>query len=85
MTVDHIQPKSRGGKSTWLNLVACCVRCNQRKRDRTPDEAGMPLRSRPHVPKFIPFIVVRRNTSPAEWLKYLTLYNVSIEERTPFN
>jgi 5-methylcytosine-specific restriction endonuclease McrA len=81
MTVDHVVPKSRGGTSSWENLVACCAHCNGRKRDRTPEEAGMPLRRKPHVPKHIPWLVVRRNTQPAEWANYLTLYNVSIEER----
>lgn len=81
MTVDHVTPKSRGGASSWTNLVACCSRCNQRKRDRMPEEAGMPLRRKPHVPKFIPWVTVKRNTAPAEWIQYLTLYNVSIEER----
>lgn len=81
MTVDHVQPKSRGGTSTWLNLVCCCSRCNLRKRDRTPAEAGMPLQRKPREPRFIPWVVVRRNTMPDEWWKYLSLYSVGIEER----
>jgi len=81
MTVDHIVPRARGGSSTWENLVACCSACNARKRDRTPDEARMPLRIRPREPKFIPWIVVRRHTAPDEWAKYLALYSVGIEER----
>ncbi|MDB5093163.1 MAG: endonuclease [Candidatus Eremiobacteraeota bacterium] len=81
MTVDHVVPSSRGGRSTWENLVACCATCNARKRDRTPDEARMPLRRTPREPKFIPWIVVRRHTAPDEWVKYLALYSVGIEER----
>ena len=81
MTVDHVQPSSRGGKSSWMNLVACCAQCNGRKRDRTPEEAAMALLRRPHVPRFIPFVVVKRHTMPNEWWKYLGLYNVGIEER----
>ncbi len=42
-TVDHILPRSRGGRNTWKNTVASCYRCNQTKRDRTPAEAGMAL------------------------------------------
>ena len=49
-TVDHILPRSRGGKNTWLNTVAACGGCNQRKGDRTPAEARMPLRTTPHAP-----------------------------------
>ena len=40
-------PRSRSGTSTWENLVACCFPCNNRKGDRTPQEAGMPLARRP--------------------------------------
>jgi 5-methylcytosine-specific restriction endonuclease McrA len=43
LTLDHVMPKSRGGSSTWENLVACCFDCNNRKGNRTPREAGMPL------------------------------------------
>lgn len=49
-TVDHVVPRSRGGDSSWLNLVGACVPCNHRKADRTPLEAGMPLRLAPFVP-----------------------------------
>ncbi|ACZ30827.1 HNH endonuclease [Xylanimonas cellulosilytica DSM 15894] len=49
-TVDHVVPRSRGGDSSWLNLVAACGACNGRKADRTPAEAGMVLRLTPHVP-----------------------------------
>jgi 5-methylcytosine-specific restriction endonuclease McrA len=43
LTLDHVIPRSRGGESTWENLVACCFGCNNRKGNRTPQEAGMPL------------------------------------------
>lgn len=49
-TVDHIQPVSRGGPSSWTNLVSACKACNNRKADRTPEEAGMPLRFAPYDP-----------------------------------
>lgn len=45
-TVDHVIPVSRGGRSTAANLVSACHDCNQRKADRTPEEAGMPLLAR---------------------------------------
>jgi len=50
ITVDHLLPVSRGGRSTWMNTVAACIRCNQRKADRTPAEAAMPLRWGPTEP-----------------------------------
>jgi 5-methylcytosine-specific restriction endonuclease McrA len=43
LTLDHVIPRSRGGESSWENLVACCHQCNNRKGNRTPDEAGMRL------------------------------------------
>lgn len=49
-TVDHILPRSRGGRNTWRNTVAACGGCNQRKGDRTPEEAGMRLRVVPRTP-----------------------------------
>lgn len=51
-TVDHVMPSSRGGKNTWLNTVAACGPCNQRKGDRTPIEARMPLRVTPTAPSW---------------------------------
>jgi len=49
-TVDHLLPRSRGGTWTWLNTVAACGRCNHRKANRTPTEAGMRLLVQPSVP-----------------------------------
>jgi 5-methylcytosine-specific restriction endonuclease McrA len=49
-TVDHVLPRSRGGRNTWANTVAACGGCNQRKGDRTPAEARMPLRVTPAAP-----------------------------------
>lgn len=55
LTIDHIQPKSRGGTDTWENLVAACQRCNNRKGDRRPEEANMTLASVPRAPRMIEF------------------------------
>lgn len=52
LTIDHVVPRSRGGGTSWKNCVAACVRCNARKADRTPDQAGMPLRREPFVPRW---------------------------------
>jgi 5-methylcytosine-specific restriction endonuclease McrA len=51
-TVDHILPRSRGGRNTWLNTIAACEGCNQRKGDRTPAEAGMVLRFEASTPSW---------------------------------
>jgi hypothetical protein len=50
-SMDHILPQSLGGPSTWTNLVNACRRCNEKKADRTPEGAGMPLRFKPFTPK----------------------------------
>lgn len=50
LTLDHVFPKSRGGDYSWENIVAACPECNQRKADRTPEEAGMPLLRKPCRP-----------------------------------
>jgi 5-methylcytosine-specific restriction endonuclease McrA len=81
MTVDHVVPKSIGGPSTWENLVCACLTCNNRKNNRTPNDANMHLTRKPRMPKYIPWIQVKRHTLPGEWYKFLFLYDVSIEER----
>lgn len=53
LTLDHVLPRSRGGKTTWENVVASCRRCNSRKRDRTPEEAHMHLDRQPKAPRFV--------------------------------
>lgn len=50
LTIDHVFPKARGGQRTWDNLVSACFECNQKKADRTPEEAGMQLLSVPKEP-----------------------------------
>jgi 5-methylcytosine-specific restriction endonuclease McrA len=57
LTLDHVIPKSRGGGNSWENLVTCCKKCNSKKDNKTPDEAGMKLRFEPYKPTFQQFIV----------------------------
>lgn len=49
-TMDHIFPKSRGGKDEWMNAIAACLKCNGKKGNKTPKEAGMPLLFEPKIP-----------------------------------
>ena len=53
LTVDHVVPRSRGGETSWTNVVAACLRCNLRKGNRLPTEAGMRLLRDPFHPKFL--------------------------------
>lgn len=50
-SMDHVIPQAQGGPATWENLVNACRRCNEKKADRTPEQAGMPLRFKPFTPK----------------------------------
>ncbi|MCM4077743.1 HNH endonuclease [Paractinoplanes hotanensis] len=54
-TIDHVLPRSRGGANSWPNTVAACYACNQRKGNRTPAEARMPLRAHPVTPTWVSF------------------------------
>jgi 5-methylcytosine-specific restriction endonuclease McrA len=56
LTIDHVYPRSRGGDNTWENLGTCCTKCNGKKGDRTPEEAGMKLRHRPFKPGYTYFM-----------------------------
>ena len=73
LTLDHIVPRSRGGNSTWENLVACCKRCNHKKGSHTPEDAGMTLLKKPrafsmHVSRQIMRYLGQRDET---WRKYL--------------
>ena len=50
LTIDHIIPRSKGGKHSWNNVVIACVTCNSRKGNKTPTEAGMSLANKPKAP-----------------------------------
>ena len=59
LTIDHVTPRSKGGRDTWENLVLACVRCNVRKGNRTPEEAQMPLMRKPKKPAWLPTLGVK--------------------------
>ena len=61
LTLDHVLPKSRGGKNTWHNLVAACKKCNQKKGSRTTHESGMHPRRPPYRPKSNVLRTVRKS------------------------
>lgn len=70
-TVDHVQPKSRGGRDSWDNLVACCMRCNNLKGDRTPAEMGWTLRTRPHAPRGAQWVLRGAERPNPAWEEFL--------------
>ncbi len=71
LTVDHVIPRSKGGGSTWDNIVAACAPCNRRKGDALPRQAGMTLTRAPRVPNPDVFIQVASPTIPATWRQYM--------------
>jgi 5-methylcytosine-specific restriction endonuclease McrA len=73
LTMDHVVPRSRGGASSWENLVACCIPCNNQKGNRTPDEADMKLARLPrpftlHTSRHLMRLL---GHSDDQWRKYL--------------
>lgn len=74
LTVDHVVPRHHRGPHTWQNLVCCCMKCNNQKGNRTPQEAGMKLLRPPRMPRFTPYISLSRFTAALKnehWLPYL--------------
>jgi CRISPR/Cas system Type II protein with McrA/HNH and RuvC-like nuclease domain len=53
LTLDHVIPKSRGGKNDWTNLVTSCFKCNLKKADKTPEEARMKMKHKPFAPTLV--------------------------------
>lgn len=71
LTLDHLLPRSRGGDTTWENVVTACRACNMRKGDRTPDEAGMALHRRPGRPHYLAFLLLSESGTRTAWGKYV--------------
>lgn len=69
-TVDHIVPKSRGGKDQWTNTACACSTCNHRKSDRLPHEAGMKLAWEPKTPR-TSYLVIAVGSGPDAWRRYV--------------
>ncbi len=73
LTLDHVLPRSKGGKTSWDNLITACKSCNSRKGDRTPHEAQMPLRYAPYKPTFLMFLRDFSGKIDKNWEPYLTV------------
>ena len=80
LSIDHVLPRSRSGRSTWENLVCCCTRCNVRKGGRTPKEARMKLVRAPREPRRSPLISVRLGSARYQsWKQFLDNAYWSVE------
>ena len=71
LTVDHVIPRSKGGGSSWDNIVASCAPCNRRKGDALANQVGMRLLKQPRTPPATVFIHVASPTIPVAWQAYL--------------
>jgi 5-methylcytosine-specific restriction endonuclease McrA len=72
LSLDHVKPKSQGGRSSWENIVCCCLKCNVKKGGRTPEQAHMHLITKPVKPKRSPVINIRlADQRYASWKQFL--------------
>ena len=71
LTIDHVVPKSKGGDDSWENLVAACLPCNNRKGNRSPEEAKLKLKIKPYAPSHIMFIKNSAGRLDESWKQYL--------------
>lgn len=72
LTIEHVVPRCRGGKTSWTNTVSACFPCNQKKEGYTPDEAGMKLRRQPIKPQGKDFFMFWMPSDiPTEWEPYV--------------
>ena len=69
--IDHVVPRSRGGAHSWDNVVACCRRCNTRKEDRLPEEAGFRLATTPRAPRSRLWLLAASGDVRDEWAPYV--------------
>ncbi|MFP2909980.1 HNH endonuclease [Pyxidicoccus sp. 3LFB2] len=78
LNLDHVNPRSQGGKTTWENVVCSCVPCNLKKGGRTPEQADMRLLKKPVRPRWTPlFRGATRKVTYREWLPFLHLADAS--------
>jgi HNH endonuclease len=71
LTIDHVHPKSRGGKNTWVNCVTACKPCNMRKGNKTPEEAKMHLLYVPYAPNVFEKMILKNRKILADQMDFL--------------
>jgi 5-methylcytosine-specific restriction endonuclease McrA len=86
LTIDHVVPRTQGGRSVWDNVVCCCIDCNRKKGGRTPAQARMKLKTVPKKPRWDPFSnIYIKAIRYKEWEPFLNFvdisyWNVELEE-----
>jgi 5-methylcytosine-specific restriction endonuclease McrA len=80
LSLDHVLPRSRGGHTSWENVVACCVHCNIKKGGRTPQEARMRLLREPEKPKRSPLLSMKlSNPKYASWKIFVESAHAAVD------
>lgn len=75
LTWDHVKPRAQGGTTKWDNVITACFSCNQRKGARTPEQAGMLLRTKPVKPTNLPIILNwLTDRAPPEWQEVIAWF-----------
>ncbi len=78
LNLDHVLPRSQGGRTSWENVVCSCIVCNLRKGGRTPEQAGMRLLKKPICPRWTPlFRGAHRRKTYREWLPFINVADAS--------
>ncbi|MBI3722942.1 HNH endonuclease [bacterium] len=72
LSIDHVTPKSQGGRTAWDNCVLACIRCNTRKANKTLRDVGFQLIAKPEKPRWSPFEEVSKRERPVSWEKFLS-------------
>jgi hypothetical protein len=84
LTLDHVMPLSKGGRKNWENIVTACKPCNQRKGNRTPQQASMNILKAPEEPRWLPQISFHSMSSvlPPTWKSYLGMVDEEVSVGT---
>ena len=72
LSIEHIVPRSMGGPTGWANCVLACLRCNVRKGNRTPEQAGMRLNRMPTRPRWIPQVNLPDGIVKKSWPQFVS-------------
>ncbi|MDC0358419.1 HNH endonuclease [Oligoflexia bacterium] len=74
-TLDHVIPRSKGGRADWGNIVCCCKTCNRKKGAKTPRQAGLKLLKKPIKPQWLPVLQIRFHEQPPKsWHSFLRVF-----------
>lgn len=81
LSIDHVLPRSRGGRSSWENCVLACMPCNRKKHNRTPDEAHMRMLKKPEKPRWSPFLEIPVARVRQSWQHFVSdaYWNIELE------